>query len=60
MCLQVMQLQMWMNVPEACIIIVILVRLAIILKGVIVARAILDLRAMVFLVQVINYMCFPH
>ena len=54
------QLQMWMNVPEACIMIVILMRLAIILKGVIVARAILDLRAMVFLAQVINYMCFPH
>ena len=44
---------MWMNVPEWSII-VILKQLAIILKGVIVARATLDLRAVVFLAQVIT------
>ena len=42
---------MWMNVPEGSII-VILMQLAMILKGAIVARATLDLRAMVFPAQV--------
>ena len=47
------ELQMWMNVPEGSII-VILKQLAIILKGAIVAHATLDLREMVFLAQVIT------
>ena len=47
------ELQMWMNAPEGRII-VILMQLAIILKGAIVAHATLDLRAVVFLAQVIT------
>ena len=47
------ELQIWMNVTKGPII-VILMQLAIILQGAIVARATLDLRAMVFLAQVIT------
>ena len=47
------ELQIWMNVTKGPII-VILMQLAIILKGAIVAHATLDLRAMVFLAQVIT------